>query len=249
MEQRSERIATTFWMTVEGIDAVPVLREGDVSVSGIRFETDVRLGNVGDVHPLTILSSDGVHGLRVFAKVVRSVVADHGRRALVAFAFLPASSVEVAACQDFADHALGAGRHHRSGIRPRIAPELATALRREPSRRDVDLVGHLSRISLPTICAVLDMDRLSGALVVERGGETATLRFRDGRIFDIDPMGNAESLRARLAMLFAWTEGSFEFTAHPIDSLDGIAPRTSRLLLDVAGAADESDWEARSEGF
>ena len=111
----------------------------------------------------------------------------------------------------------------------------------------VDLSGTLARIRLPTVCLLLRAERLSGILVVERGHETVSLYLCDGQLVDVEPLGNEESPRARLAELCAWTSGSFCFVARPIDRPTRMAGST--LFFDHACSAYEAEREARTEGF
>jgi hypothetical protein len=126
MEQRGERVATTFWITVEGVDTVPVLREGDVSVTGVRFDTDTDVGDAGNIRTLTIRSPDGVHCLRIVAEIARSIGTGDGRRVHVAFEFLPDSAIATDALRHFVEHALATRRDRPSSVRPRL-----TALQRD----------------------------------------------------------------------------------------------------------------------
>ena len=71
--RRGARVATRFLVAVEGLDATPVLRKGDISGTGIYFEIDRDVGDVGTVQSLALTSLDRSRSVRVMAHVVRTV--------------------------------------------------------------------------------------------------------------------------------------------------------------------------------
>ena len=56
--RRSARIPGRFWVAVEGVDAEPVLRHGDISATGLFFELTEDIGDVGTVQFLHLASVD-----------------------------------------------------------------------------------------------------------------------------------------------------------------------------------------------
>ncbi|HSO37662.1 MAG TPA: DUF4388 domain-containing protein, partial [Labilithrix sp.] len=115
-----------------------------------------------------------------------------------------------------------------------------------PERRH--LSGMLSRIRLPTLCALLDMERLTGRLTLEREGERLAVHVRDGRIVDVEVERGGEasrSPRALLTRLFSWTDGSFELDVVPVDRVDRLGLTMTALLLDLARESDEEKHRGR----
>lgn len=106
--RRSARIPARFWVAVEGVDAEPVLRHGDISATGVFFELTEDIGDVGTVQFLRLASLDRTRHLHVMAYVVRAVVlADvHEERRGVALEFMPESDDAAAYLVDFVRHVL-----------------------------------------------------------------------------------------------------------------------------------------------
>jgi hypothetical protein len=117
--RRGARVATTFLVAIEDIDQSPKLRQGDISLSGVYFETAEELGAPGTVHWLQLVSVDHTRRVRVMACVVR--VATRGRLRGAAFEFMPESDDAVTALQNFVKYALGL---RAAGSTPYIAPRL-----------------------------------------------------------------------------------------------------------------------------
>ncbi|HEY2514233.1 MAG TPA: DUF4388 domain-containing protein, partial [Polyangiaceae bacterium] len=117
----------------------------------------------------------------------------------------------------------------------------------ETRKRAHHLSGELSRVRLSTLCALFEMDRMSGELIVRRGGEEVRVYVAEGKLVDVEPVTEAESPRARLRETLLWDEGAFAFYVQPVDRPDRIRTSTTALLLDLAREADEAD-EARNAG-
>jgi hypothetical protein len=58
---------------MRGLDAAPLLRPGDISQTGIYFETTVDPGPMGSVQTLSIAAEDGSHEVSLLAQLVRRV--------------------------------------------------------------------------------------------------------------------------------------------------------------------------------
>jgi hypothetical protein len=112
---------------------------------------------------------------------------------------------------------------------------------RDPSkaRRHNALSGMIARIPLPTLISLFELERMSGRLRVRRAGDEATLYVNQGRIVDVEPLGDGTA-RQRIAGLLAWDEGSFEFALEPIERHDRVEVSTTALLLDIARESDEA---------
>ena len=73
------------------------------------------------------------------------------------------------------------------------------------------LSGQLARVRLPTLCALFEMEHLSGVLVVRRDIEEVHIYIDGGEIIDVEPLTATETAKARLRAVLAWEEGAFEF--------------------------------------
>jgi hypothetical protein len=375
--RRGARVATRFLVAVEGLDAAPVLRKGDISGSGVYFEIDRDVGDVGTVQSLALTSLDRSRSVRVMAHVVRTVkMADAAGRQVsgAAFEFMPESDEAAAQVHDFVRRVLSVRKQGESpSIAPRlgarvgdaspesashdatvqslsvrtmvletswaiepgehlrvdiVAPGMTRRLRLDglavrvaqkpgaPSRYDIEvevqqeqkrpiridssmamsamrldpeqlrqieeevtqpgvpppasdddevthvldellsalilppddeparkrhthLSGELSRIRLPTLCSLFEMEKLTGRLVVQTGGVEYRVFFRDGRIVDVEPLTRGESARIRIGLLLAADDGTFDFLVEPVQRSDNIGMTTTSLLIDLAREADE----------
>jgi hypothetical protein len=66
-------VATTFLVAIEGLEPQPKPRQGDISATGIYFETTADVGSAGTIHWLHLVSPDGRREIRLMACVVRTV--------------------------------------------------------------------------------------------------------------------------------------------------------------------------------
>ncbi len=129
MERRKlTRIPSTFLLTVQGVDAAPVRRQGDVSTSGIYFDTTLDLGPMGSVQALSIASVDGAHAVDVMAQLMRRVSAQDLWKGQVAtgaaYRFMPDSAEKQRALDSLVHHVAGVelGRLTSQSQLPVLAP-------------------------------------------------------------------------------------------------------------------------------
>lgn len=108
-----------------------------------------------------------------------------------------------------------------------------------PSRKE-HLVGALSRIRLPSLLALFEMERMSGVAELIRDGDLARVYVSDGRVVDVVYPAGPETPRAMLAALIEWDEGTFEFRVGAIDRPDRLGSSITGLLLDLAREHDEA---------
>jgi len=355
--RRSARAPGRFWVAVEGVDTELVPRRGDISATGIFFESDTDVGDAGTVQWLRVSSWDRSRTLAMMANVVRSVrLADvHREIRGVALEFMPESDEASAKLCDFVRYVLesprageepaemaprvaaraagvaGAtsavtlkqlsvqtllletdwsvpvgesvrveiiarGKRHpvrvegqavsvlpaagqgakRYRIAVQIRSELDGPLRRfssvgihavrpeevkpPPSAGPLDqllsaliqppeapperhhLAGLLSRIPFPSLCALLELERLSGDLTITRGDRVVRLFVSEGRFVDVEPY--SPDPRAELRELLGSREGSFEFTVAEVGRVDRIGATMTQLLLDLARQSDEDSARA-----
>lgn len=104
------------------------------------------------------------------------------------------------------------------------------------------LAGELARIRLPALLSMIDIDKMTGELLLLRGGERRTLYVRRGRVLDVEP---ATDPKAELASLLAWHDGDFAFTLKAVIRPDRIATRTADLLADEAPPSRHSSPPSR----
>ena len=94
------------------------------------------------------------------------------------------------------------------------------------------LRGDLGEIGLCTLLGMMEMERRSGVLVLQKGRELGRLFVREGQVL----RAAIEAARARKGAeavyeLIAWTDGQFELWHTAVDGPDEIAQRTTYLLM------------------
>lgn len=341
--RRSARIASTFWVAIAGVDAEPRQCYGDISGTGVYFETDADVGHPGTVQYLQVATDTRDRSVGVMAYVVRRITLEdvHGAATGVAFAFMPESGPATDKLLSFVKHVIvkrnagdpsiempnmstraathvagaeatlqaltvssltletswavqegeelrvdimppGANKPLRlsgradkiialtavnAAAEPRyqiqlsienervpqtmregelsrtldqlfsslIAPNANGKRTLEPAR---ELYGLLARVHMSTLCSLFELEKMSGRLLLQKRGDSATVFIRDGQIVDVD-VTDGRSPRARMRDLFGWDEGAFEFFAEPVDRPDTVHMSTTALLLDLAREEDE----------
>lgn len=117
-------MATTFLVAIVGLEGAPEPRQGDISATGVYFETKADVGSAGTIHWLHFVSVDSAREIRVMACVVRTAVmsgTDGERFSGAAFEFMPESDDAIAALHEFVRYALAL---RFSGTDPHVAPRL-----------------------------------------------------------------------------------------------------------------------------
>jgi uncharacterized protein DUF4388/PilZ domain-containing protein len=341
--RRAPRLPADFWVRIFGVDEDPLRCSGDISLTGIAFDSDADVGAVGSIQALEIASIDQHTSTVVLARLVR--VSKHEeleerRRTTVGFEFIPENTksqqslevlVQHVAFLEFARTRGDPASRSKHALEPpsktavvseiglhtvqletswspdvgqevellvtspvsesrvpfrgevvSVAPfETATGetrfrlemrlestrdprrtgesrRKRPPSNESIDLifgdtsasaltktgqhdlVGKLSRIPLPALLSMFDMQRLSGALKVVGPKEIARLYIREGRLIDGEIENEEISVRAILARILSWEDGSFVFSNRSIDRPDKVERSTAALLLDLARESDEA---------
>ncbi|MEZ4270229.1 MAG: DUF4388 domain-containing protein [Myxococcota bacterium] len=74
--RRSERLQARVWIQVIGLDDEPRLRRGDISLTGIYFESDQSVGRPDSVQTLQLLPFNKRFFCEVMARVVRTVMVE-----------------------------------------------------------------------------------------------------------------------------------------------------------------------------
>ncbi len=104
------------------------------------------------------------------------------------------------------------------------------------------LSGLLSRISLPTILGLIEMERMSGELRFNAYEQNELVLFvQDGRPLDmVDVSGNHATPRDLLTRLMSWDDGEFQFVVEDVEREDRFSTSMTSLILDLARAEDEA---------
>jgi DNA-binding response OmpR family regulator len=103
--------------------------------------------------------------------------------------------------------------------------------------------GDLSRVSLPSLLSLADMERRSGVLQLMHEGEKATLHLRDGAVVRIDLAEQFDHLTGlkRFFHVLDWTHGSFELVHIEVLANDTLQLPTTFVLLEHARLHDENN--------
>lgn len=138
----------------------------------------------------------------------------------------------------------GGDAHAEPAVDPGALDDLLAALILPPTvgaRRATHLTGSLARVQFPTLCAILEMERLTGRLELEgASGARLTLWARDGAFVDVAPLGDGETPRASVGRAMRWTDGAFAFEVEPVEREDRVRTGMTPLLLDLAREEDET---------
>tara|TARA_R110002096_G_scaffold436021_1_gene665172 strand:- start:21302 stop:22402 length:1101 start_codon:yes stop_codon:yes gene_type:complete len=104
------------------------------------------------------------------------------------------------------------------------------------------LSGLLSRIKLPTILGLMEMERMSGELRFNAYEKSELVLYVcAGKPVDmIDVSDNSKAPRDLLSQLMGWNEGEFHFVVEEIDREDRLGTSMTSLILDLARAEDEA---------
>lgn len=107
-------------------------------------------------------------------------------------------------------------------------------------QRRAAVAGSLADIGVPGLLTVLDLERKTGDLVLERASAVARLRLKDGKVFRATLLGGG-AIRGVdcVCEVMAWQDGRFEFVPCPVDGPDEIQLTTTALLIEAARRHDE----------
>jgi CheY-like chemotaxis protein len=144
-----------------------------------------------------------------------------------------------------------------AGTAPPGTPRATAAKDKQPSaghRPLSALRGAIDQISLSSVLVMLEMERKTGILLVERIEGAARLFLRKGRIIraDLDeaaPNGaNTKGVNAVYEVL-AWPHGDFDFLVGDVGGVDDIQTSTTHLLMESARRMDElAEQRKQSQG-
>jgi hypothetical protein len=128
---------------------------------------------------------------------------------------------------------------HADGVKaPAVASPARSVLR-----------GELENVGLATLLTILDMERRSGVVVVERPGLLGKLHVREGRVIRaaLDGIGsgaanaNADRTGAEAVYeMLGWNVGRFELWQTRVEGKDEVGESTTFLLIEGAHRADRA---------
>jgi len=125
--RRGARISANVWIGVEGIDSHPTLRQGNLSATGIYFETSQSVGPAGSVQFLHIESEDHRVVVQVLARIIRtSAISDiiSGESVGLAMEFLPSSSDGRQGLERLVRHVVELGLRHQTQVDHRFDADI-----------------------------------------------------------------------------------------------------------------------------
>ena len=102
------------------------------------------------------------------------------------------------------------------------------------------LHGDLEQVSLPAVLTLLEIEKKTGALVVDGEG-TGRVLFREGRPVRVELYGAHGRPPELLGTMLSWKKGTFEFLNEDVDGEDEIRNGVMQLLLEVARKTDEKN--------
>ena len=106
--RRSARVSTPLSVAVTGVDEIACLRSGNISATGVYFEYDRDIGDIGSLQWLHLGSVDGQRKIDVMALVARVLdISDlAGRVRGVALQFMPRNEAQATELQGFVQYVL-----------------------------------------------------------------------------------------------------------------------------------------------
>ncbi len=114
--RRAPRVSCDLWVAISGVDAAPVRRRGDISLTGLFIEVDRPVGVAGSLQWLKLWSPDQRFSAEVMGRIIRSItlddVMDIEPRLGVAFDFMPDSAARFTALQNL----VGAILHQQASL-------------------------------------------------------------------------------------------------------------------------------------
>jgi hypothetical protein len=114
------------------------------------------------------------------------------------------------------------------------------------------LRGELDRVGLPTLLTILEMERRSGILILQRprqARQLGRLWVRSGQVIRARIEGARRSSGAEAVyQMLEWPEGQFELWQAEVDGRDEIRERTTFLIMEGARRQDEAHGPGAGSG-
>lgn len=103
------------------------------------------------------------------------------------------------------------------------------------------LQGRIRELPPTSLLSLLEMERRSGVLLLQRGKLVGQLRLRAGQVIAAGLRGDGPERRGVDVVyeLLAWRDGRFDFVAAEVGGADEIRTSTMHLLMEGARRADE----------
>jgi hypothetical protein len=105
------------------------------------------------------------------------------------------------------------------------------------------LRGEIENVGLPTVLTILDMERRSGLLLIQRRGTLGRLHVREGRVVRarIEGVRNGQATGAEAVyQMLGWPDGQFELWQAVVEGRDEVGESTTFLLMEAARRSDEA---------
>jgi CheY-like chemotaxis protein len=102
------------------------------------------------------------------------------------------------------------------------------------------LRGELDQVSLSSVLTILEMERKTGLMLVERPPTVARLHLRKGRVVRAQVEEPALAGAAAVYEILGWAAGAFDFLACDVGGVDEVQTSTTFLLMEGARRADEA---------
>ena len=106
--------------------------------------------------------------------------------------------------------------------------------------------GTLEQLGLSSLMVMIEMERKSGILKLERIGATGRIFCREGRVIAARLDGDRAPPQSRKGAeavyhLLPWAEGRYDFSAVDVDMEDEVKSSTTHLLMEGARLIDEQN--------
>jgi hypothetical protein len=125
---------------------------------------------------------------------------------------------------------------------------------RPPGTARSILRGEIENVGLPTLLTILDMERRSGLLLIQRQKTLGRLHVREGRVVRARIEGASRNKSGEggagadaVYEMLNWPDGQFELWQAVVEGRDEVGSSTTFLLMENARRSDESA-HAMSDG-
>lgn len=112
------------------------------------------------------------------------------------------------------------------------------------AKKPVGIHGTLEQLGLSSLLVMIEMERKSGILRLEKPGATGRIFCRDGRVIAARLDGDRAPAAARKGAeavyhMLTWADGRFDFSGVDVDMEDEVNSTTTHLLMEGARLIDE----------
>jgi hypothetical protein len=109
------------------------------------------------------------------------------------------------------------------------------------------LRGELDKIGLPTLLTILEMERRTGVLILQRPRQLGRLHVRDGQIVRARVEGSGRQSGAEAVYeILGWSEGQFELWLTEVEGRDEVQQPTAFLIMEGLRRMDEARGGGRT---